>query len=360
MKDYDAEAWPAPRQLERRRLTQRVTEAVVACVGITVLGAAGYVVLEDVNVLDAIYMSVIVVSTVGLEEVKEFGPLGRGLTIVLTMVGVGTFMYMVSAVGTYVIAGELRGALGQRRMLKKIDQLRDHVIVCGAGRMGSQVAREFRREGLDVVVVEQETVGAERAAERGFLVVEGDAGSNEVLRRAGVERARCLVTSVDDDATNLFVVLSARELNERLFIVARANVEATEAKLQKAGADRVLWPYGISGRRMAQMALRPNVVEFLEVVMHDEELELWMEECAVAAGSALEGAEIGSDSVREQAGATILALRHVSGRMLPGPTPETRLNVGDVIVAIGTRAQVAALRRLAANGAVPASSGTKG
>jgi voltage-gated potassium channel len=213
--------------------------------------------------------------------------------------------------------------------------------------MGVQVASEFKREGQPLVVVDKSPELVKDAVARGHPAILGDAGDDDVLKAAGVERAHGLVSAIDDDATNIMVVLSTRALNEKILIVARANTEMTQAKLLSAGANRVLWPYGLGGRRMAQMALRPNVVEFLEVVMHDEELEMWLEEFVVAIGSVLDNVEIGSASIRGQTGANIVALRQRTGRLIAAPTPETILQAGDILVAVGTRDQLKQLRGLA-------------
>lgn len=317
---------------------------------VIVVGAAGYYLIEyprGWSLLDAIYMAVITVSTVGFTEVHEPGDAGRVFTIILILVGVGSFAYLATSVANYLIAGELQGLWSQRRMDKRVAELKDHFIVCAFGRMGSQVADEFKRQRQPLVVIEPGEEASQRASAAGHLIVLGDAGDDNVLRRAGVERARGVVTCLDSDAGNLMVVLSARALNAKLFIVARTNDHHTTSKLMAAGANRVLWPYGLSGRRMAQMALRPNVVEFLEFVMHDEELELWLEEVTIALGSPLEGTAIGLAEVRGKTGAMLVAIRQRTGKMIVAPQPETVLSAGDIAVALGTREQLQRLRAMA-------------
>lgn len=232
-------------------------------------------------------------------------------------------------------------------MENRIEKLKGHFIICGFGRMGRQVADEFSRERCDVVVVDRNPEAVQEAIDAGFCAVDGDAGDDDVLRAAGVERARALATAIDDDAMNVMVTLTARELNDKLFIIARSNADATEPKLIAAGADRVMSMYGLGGRRMAQMALRPNVVEFLEFVTHDEELELWLEEVKVAIGSLLEDSQIGLAKIREKTGANIVALRGRDGRMIVSPAPNQQLSAGDILIAVGTRPQLAELRNLA-------------
>lgn len=321
--------------------------AAVFAVGVVILvGAFGFAFIERWTFLDALYMSVITVTTVGLTEVRELDAPGRLFTIFLVLGGVAVFSYSITTLANYLIAGELQGMLGRKRMQKQIDQLRQHYIVCGCRRMGFQVAREFRREKKPMVILDLDQEKVDIAIADGYLALVGDAGDDDMLRMVGVERAKGLVTAMDSDATNLMVVLSARALNESLFIVSRMNADSTESKLITAGANRVLTPYGIGGRRMAQLAVRPNVVEFLEVVTHDEELELWLEDFTVAIDARIAGSALGASSVREETGANILALRQRTGKLMVAPTPETVLQPGDIIVALGTREQLEKLREV--------------
>jgi len=325
-------------------IVQRFTKPVLLFATVVLFGAAGYWWLEEMTPLEALYMAVITVTTVGFGEVHPLDGAGRVFTIILVLFGVGAFTYFATSVANYLIAGEIKGFLERRKMQNKIEQLSDHFIICGYGRMGEQVAREFRREKQPLVVVERSEEIVAAAIQAGHLARQGNAENDEVLRAAGIERARGLVAVLDSDAANLMVTLSARALNEKLFIVARTNSEMSQSKLIAAGADRVLFPHGLGGRRIAQMALRPNVVEFLEVVMHDEELELWLEEMTVAIDSELDGCAVYEAKIRGATGANIVAVRQRTGKLLAAPTPDTRLQAGDIVVALGTRAQLVALR----------------
>lgn len=327
-------------------LGHRILLAVLGCLVVITLGTLGYVLLTDWPVLDALYMAVITISTVGFREVHELRGTTRLFTIALIILGVGSFTYLISTVHNYLIAGQLFGRLEKRAMLKQLSQLKDHVIVCGYGLMGVQVASDFKREHTPVAVIDAHPDRVQAAISDGHVALEGDAEDEETLRAAGIERARALIAVVDEDASNLMVVFTARSMQPKLFIVARANHFASESKLQRAGANRVLWPYGIAGRRMAQMALRPNVVEFLEFVMHDEELELWLEEATIAIGAKLDGMLIGDAAIRQETGANIVALRARDGAMIVAPTASTRLQAGDIIVALGTREQLQKLREM--------------
>jgi voltage-gated potassium channel len=218
----------------------------------------------------------------------------------------------------------------------------DHVIVCGFGRVGRNLAQYVSNAGDDVVVIENDPERA-MAADAAGHVVRGDATSDEVLLEAGIDRARVLVTALNTDADNLFVTLTARSLREDLFIVARARVESSEAKLTQAGADRVVNPQGIGGARMAAFVLQPHVAEFLDFVMHDGSLEFRLEEVPVPEGSPLAGKSLRDTHIRDSTGALVLALRETGGEFTTNPPPETTLSAGQILIAIGTEAQLKAL-----------------
>ncbi len=333
------------RQSERGPI-RRLLAPLTLLVAVIAAGSLGYMYLEDLGPIEAVYMSVITVTTVGFREVHPLGPTGQLFTVGLILFGVGAFTYFATSVANYFIAGEIRGLLEQRKMRKEIDQLSDHFIVCGYGRMGQQVAREFQREHRPLVVIDSSESAYHLAVEHGLLAIQGDAEDDEVLKSAGVERARGLVAVLEHDASNLLVTLSARAMNPEIFIGVRTQEEANTSKFYAAGANRVLFPHGLGGRRIAQMAIRPHVTEFLELVMHDEELALWLEELKVAIGSRLDGCAIGEAHIRRQTGANIVALRRRTGELLTTLDASTRLQAGDIIVALGTRKALEALHTL--------------
>jgi voltage-gated potassium channel len=317
---------------------------------IIIIGGIGYWIIEGWSWLDAFYMAIITVTTVGFSEIHPLSPVGRVFTTVLIVLGVASITYAFSALTNYVIAGELGGVLERRRMARRINSLRDHYIVCGFGRVGHQVCIELMREGQPLVVVDADLPSVEQVSSQRYPVVIGDAGDDQVLQEAGVERARGLVAAVDSDAANLLVVLSARALNPDLYIVARANLEDTEAKLLRAGADRVISPYSLGGRRMALMLVHPDVVDFLDVVMHDESLELFLEDLTVGHDCTLDQCSIGEARIRKVTGANILGLKREEGKIVISPEASTVLYPGDVLIALGTRQQLESLAELV-NGA---------
>src|SRR5688572_30604100 len=265
----------------------RLRLGLAALVGVLVIGTCGYMAF-GFPLLDAMYQTVTTVTTVGFREVHPLSTGARVFTMVLILGGVGTALYSFTLVLEAVVEGQLQEVLGRRRMDRQIARMEGHVIVCGFGRVGRNLARYVAGAGQDIVVIEQDPVRA-AAAEGSVNVVRGDATSDEVLKEAGIERVGVFVTALNTDADNLFVTLTARSLRRDLFIVARARAETSEAKLTQAGADRVVNPQGIGGARMAAFVLQPHVAEFLDVVMHDGSLEFRLEEVPVPDGSPLAG-----------------------------------------------------------------------
>lgn len=302
--------------------------------------------LEGWPVFDAFYMTIITITTVGFGEVRPLSPVGRVVTILLILLGVGGFTYTFTTIADYVVSGELGGMVQAWRIRMQIDRMKQHIIVCGFGRVGSQVVRELERGGALFVIVDSNPDSVERARDKGYAVLEGNAGVDEVLLELGIMRARGLITCVDSDASNLLVTLSARALNPNLYIVARANLEDSQSKLLLAGANRVLSPYSIGGRRMAEMLLRPDVVDFLDVIMRDEELELQLENLTITSGCELEDATLGSANIRSITGANILAIKTKAGILRINPNAAAKMEAGDVLMVLGTRRQLATLQRM--------------
>lgn len=303
------------------------------------IGVIGYTYIEGWSWLDALYMTVITLATVGYGEVHGLSNAGMIFSIVLIICGVGVMLYATTTIVQYLIEGQFANIWGRRRMKEKISKLKGHVILCGYGQVGRQVARVFESEKTPFVIIEHNEEALADAANAGYLYLEGNATSDEVLKEAGVERARALVTALATDADNLYVTLSARELHSDLFIVARASVEESESKLQRAGADRTMSPYRIGGRRMAMLTLRPLVVDFIDTTMHSGGRELVLENVKVWSGSPLEGKTVG-EGEQHCGGVSILAVRKRDGRLLSNPSPETLLESEDELVIIGTHEQL--------------------
>jgi voltage-gated potassium channel len=312
------------------------------------VGTAGYMFFEGSDFLDALYMTVITLTTVGYGEVPNpLSPAGRWFTIGLLLVGVFTLFWAAGEMIRAIVSGEMRGHLERRRMERSLAELEHHLIVCGYGRMGKLVCREFAQEKLPFVVLESDPELLQDFNLPGGIALHGDATSDELLRRAGVERARALVTVAGSDADNLYIVMSARLLNEGLFIVARAEEEHAQQKLLRAGANRVVSPYIIGGSRVAQAVLRPTVVDFIELATRTEHFELQIEETSLAAHSALVGTTLRDSLLHKRYGIFIVAIKKASGQMVYNPPGETIMEAGDTLIALGHRQHLDELDDLA-------------
>lgn len=320
---------------------------VAAILAVIMIGTIGYVLIEGWGLLDSLYMTVTTIFTVGFGEVHPLSWAGSVFTLFLILGGVGTILYGIGTMVEFVITGQLTGVFRRRVVRKMVERMEGHYIVCGFGRVGESVARQFMAHKAKFVIVENEAGAISRADDAGFLVVRGDCTVDEVLRTAGIERARGLVAALGSDAGNIFVTLSARVLNPELLIVARASSEDTQSKLERAGADHVVSPYGIGGKRMATLMLKPLVSDYLEVVTGAGELEFRVEEFKLNDQCCAVGQTIEDLEVRKRTGATILAVRHVrTGVFDTNPSPHLRLSSGDMIIAIGTPAEVGKLEAL--------------
>jgi voltage-gated potassium channel len=324
---------------------RRIEFALLGLFGVLVIGSVGYAFL-GFGPLDAIYQTVTTITTVGFREVHPLTTAGKIFTIVLIISGVGTALYAFGVVLEALVEGHLRLHLERRRMEREIARMTGHAIVCGWGRVGRSVGTYLAGLGTQVVVVDRspDRVGTVPAGIRSFT---GDVTNDDVLREAGIMRAASLIAAIDTDAENVYVTLSARALRPDLIIVARARTEDSESKLLRAGATRVVNPQRIGGQRMAAAAQQPNVVEFLEVVMHDGSLEFRLEEVSVGAGSALAGRTLAETEIGGSTGALVLALRLADGTFMTNPPRHSRIEPGSVLIAIGTGPQLAALRHSA-------------
>jgi voltage-gated potassium channel len=336
---------PRPGRLSRRQLTV----LLLTPLAIVLAGTLGYYFLEgDYSLFDALYMTVITLSTVGYEEVHRLSTRGRVFTIFLIVGGVATFFYAVTAIIRAVIDGEFRDILGRQRMESSLAQLHGHMVVCGYGRMGRLVCRELASQHVPFVVVDTNAEALAEFTVPGGIPLHGDATSDEVLRHAGIDRARALISVMSSDANNLYTTMSARLLNRDLFIVARVEDIAAEPKLKRAGANRVLSPYQIGGIRLAQAVLRPTVMDFIELATKTEHFELQIEEAQVGPRSKLAGGNLKDSGIRADLGVMIVAVKKASGQMVFNPTPEQRIEAGDILVAIGRREHLDQLEKLAA------------
>lgn len=322
-----------------------------ALLGVIVLaGSAGYMAVEGWPAFDALYMTVITLTTVGFMEVHPLSSGGRVLTMLLVVTGVATFFYLATAFAEYAIGGTLTGKLRSRRMEHTIDKLKGHYIVCGYGRVGEQVVRDLEQQGRDVVVVEARDDVLARLGDR-HPHVAGDATDELVLARAGIARASGLVAATGDDVSNIVVTLTARAMNATVVIVARSDSDASEPKLLRAGATRVISPYRIAGRRIASQLLHPSVTDFLDLVMHSSSLELWLKDVLVESGSELEGRTLADLRLQDDLGVNVLAVGGAGTPELKTTLPSSyATRPGDRLVVLGTNEHLARLAEMARSG----------
>ncbi len=312
-------------------------------------GTAGYMVIEEWNFLDALYMTIITLTTVGYREIHDLSLSGRLFTIILLMGGVGTVFYVLSIGAKVIIEGELQEIYGRKRVEKRLKDLKDHYIVCGYGRMGKIIARELSQEKLPFTVIEKNEVMADPDEKESLLILQGDATRDDLLKRAGIERAKCLISVLPTDAENLYVVLSARGLNTNLLIVARAGEEGSEQKLLRAGADRVVSPYHIGGLRMAHTVLKPAVVDFIEYATKSGHIDLQIEEISIQQGSGLAGNTLDQCGIGRELGIIIVAIKLQNGEMKFNPTFRTTIEAGDTLIAVGETSKLEVLEGMAAS-----------
>lgn len=324
-------------------MTRRLLIALALLAFVVLAGTVGYIVIEGADPFDALYFTVITVGTVGYAETIPLSGAGRAFTMGVLIAGFGALLFALGTFIDFMVEGHLKGFLEGRRMTSDIDRLNGHHIVAGTGRVGSVVARMLADENVPFVVLDNCVDCVEEARSNGWLVVQGDASDEDVLRAAGIERARSLITALDTDADNLFVTFTARAMNPDLFIVARSSHESSEAKLRRAGANRVMTPNVLGGRRMATMVLHPIVSDYLDLVTHGDSVEYRLQEVEVVRNSRFAGKDIRSSQVRDLTGVYILAVHSEDGGLNTNPAPDTVLNAGDRLVALGTFAQLQAL-----------------
>ena len=328
------------------RSRSRLAYSLAALTGAVALGTIGYSVVEGWSLADSLYMTVMTVTTVGYGAPRPLSPTGQAFTIFFMIVGVGTAGYALSSAVQALVQAEMLATFGARRRHREMSKLQNHFIVCGAGRVGMRIVREMQHNGASFVVIERDAQKAAAIVERGARVIEKDATLEETLREAGVERARGLAACLSDDAENVYVVLTARDLNRNLHIVARAVEEQAETKLIKAGANRVVAPTIIGSHRMAQALMKPAVADFMDSIAA-ENLDLGFEQVEVAPDSTIAGRKLRFTNIRSDLDIVIVAIRRRGGEMTFNPSGDTVIEAGDLLIAIGRADALMELHQLA-------------
>jgi voltage-gated potassium channel len=326
---------------------KRIRRLVIALALFTAFGTVGYHFIEHWSWFDSLYMAVITFSTVGYAEVHPLTHQGRIFTIFVIVFGVGLVYFAIGTLTAILLEFELDKVFGRRRMERELDRISGHYIICGAGRVGRSTAREFERNKVAFVIIEAKEAKAEDKTDS-WLTLVGDATQEKVLRAAHIERAKGIVAATTTDATNIYIVLTAKSLNPKLKIIARASEEAAEQHLRTAGADVVISPYGFAGHRIAQSFLRPNVVDFLDIAVsrHAHE-ELVIEEVRVTDGSRIAGKTIGTSYIHRDMGIMVLAIRRQDGQPRFNPTADETIMPGDNLIVMGEAAKMSQLESVA-------------
>jgi voltage-gated potassium channel len=304
-----------------------------------------YTFLEGWSLLDSFYQVIITLSTVGFGEIHQLSDQGRLHTSILICLGVGCFAYLIGSITQYLVEGRLEKFWEKRKMQKYIDSLENHYIVCGYGRIGSVVTTELMREGCPTVVIESQPEVIEQMDENGVVYVAGDATSDTSLMAAGMKRAKAIISTLDTDAENLYVTLTAKQLVPHITVIARAAREDSIQKLEYAGADRVLTPHVLGGLRMAQLVLRPTVTNFLDLAIHGKNLDLQMEELLIPENSPLAGKNLIESDIRPNYNLIVIAIQKSSGKMYFNPQPVSEIEAGDTLVVVGKRENLDLMQR---------------
>lgn len=326
-------------------LPTRLFRTLFGIVLVLVTGTLGYRLIEGWPFLDGFYMTVITITSIGYGEIHPLSTEGRIFTLFIIAIGIGVVGHALVSVSRWLIEGEVVKVFTRRRSMKAIQKIRDHFIVCGFGRMGSFVCNEFHARGIPFVVVENIPEIQDKINQNGYYLSPGDATDEDVLMAARIKTARGLVSTLNSDASNVYVVLTARELNPDLQIIARAGEEDAEKKLIRAGASRVISPYRIGGMRMVMGILKPTVMSFLEVAMDHKQLNVELEEVRVGKNSAYSGKKLVDTDIRKELNLIIIAIKKPDGRMVFNPGPNTIIEDEDLLITLGENKDLAIFHR---------------
>lgn len=313
--------------------------SIIIVLFLAVGGTFGFVILEKMNPLEGLYMTIITLSTVGFGEVRPFHTGGRVFAIVLIVFGVVAAGFTLSSLGQFIIEGQLRKIMGRRKMKSKIKNLSGHCIIAGFGRVGRQVAEAYMRRKQPFIVIEKENDAVNQLDAEGILYVEGQAIEDEVLLTAGVERAKVLVSTLPDEADNVYLALTARHMNPSLHIISRADNPAGEKKLKRAGANYVVSPHVLGGTRMAMASIRPNVLDFMQMTALGES-GLGIEEVSVPERSRFSGQTLVDSKFKAEYGVTVIGIKKSGQKMIINPPPDAVIQAGDIMVLVGTSEQL--------------------
>ena len=317
------------KELRHRKLLTLSFLLVIILVG----GTAGYMVISGVSFLDALYMTIISITTVGYREIIPLTPSGKIFTILVIVVGLGIVFYFLQTIVEDTLEGRIRKIFGRRKMHKNMARMSHHVVVAGFGRMGEVVCKELEEARVEFIIIENSLQRFALAEERNYPVLNANAADEDALKAAGLDKARVFISLLSDDADNILAVITARDINPGLIIITRALDAANEKKMSRAGANRVVSPYELSSHRIVRMVEKPNVVDFFDSLLSSQKYKLSLEELAVSEGSEFNGRSIREAGFRERFNAIIVAVRR-DGEMIFNPGPDLSMRSGDILILI--------------------------
>jgi len=325
---------------------KKILIAAISLLVILFCGTSGYMLLEGTNLTDALYMTVISITTVGFSEVIPLSPAGKYFTILLIFGGVGFFLYMVSLITEAMMEGGLYTFLGRRLMEKKMDVMQDHFIVCGFGRIGKVISKILHENNRPFLIIENNPEEIKAIEELGYLVLHGDSTNDDMLTKAHIMDAKALIAVTSSDADNVYIILSARGLKSDIYILARSSgKKGAQTKLLRAGANKVFSPYEIGARRMAQSLVRPTVIDFIDLTVHEGELGLRLEELQVSSTATFVNKTLMDSGIRSEHDLIVVAIKRQKGEMLFNPSPSSEILAGDILVVLGEHLNIQGLEK---------------
>ena len=336
-----------PQHTNTHESLRRLGYAALLIVLVIIIGTIGYVYIQEWPVFDSFYMTVITIATVGFHEVGRLSTTGRMFTVIIIFLGIGVGGYAIGNIAAFIIEGQMLNLLKGRKMEREITSLKNHIIVCGYGKIGIEVCTQLESMKVNFIVIDQDADKISEALGRGYIAAVGEATDDEILERAGIKNAKGLISAISDDSANVYLVLTARSLNDRLRIIARGAGEQSRKKMIRAGADKVVSPYEIGAKRMAALMIQPEIVDFLEAFSPGSEFGLRLEKLELSPDSKLVGKKLNESYIkRDTNGAMVLAIEKKENNITVNPAGDTLLEPNDIFLSIGNDDQIKALKKL--------------
>lgn len=335
-----------PMNAFRDRDLREITISLFAVITIITFGTTGFTLIEGWHLFDSLYMTVITLSTVGFSEVHPLSDAGKAFAIFLILMGVGVVALVFSTITRFLLQRQMRWIFERKGMQQKIDEMSEHTIICGYGRLSRITSMQLKSASLPLIIIEKDPVAANLAESAGHLVLVGDATIDQTLLSAGIMRAKRLVSLLSNDADNLYVILASRELNKELFIMSRAEDEASERRLKRAGANRVMSPYTVGARKIADGILRPFVTDFIDVAVSDPSVEMQIEEIQIPQNSTISGKSLEQSEIRQKTNVIVAAMINSKGEMTFNPAGKALIEAGSILIALGLKNDLSKLEQL--------------